>query len=168
MSNSQLATRRDEPQIISLLKSERVRDEMALVIPPGVDVDKLMSRAKLAVLSNPQLLECNPQSILLAVKKSMSCGLELNGRDCHLVPFKGQAQFIVDVKGYIALGLRCGLTLITSELVCEAEIQSMRFRIWTDDTGRHLFHEIDVSRPRGKVVGAYSLTKNKHGELDFE
>jgi recombination protein RecT len=162
----------ERPQIVTLLSSEKVRNDMALVIPPGVDVNALMARAKAAVLSSPKLLECDPQSILLAVKKSIGCGLELNGRDCHLVPFSEKAgngwvkkaQFIIDAKGYIALGLRCGMKLITSELVCERDT----FRRWTDDGGRHLLHEPNDREPRGKVIGAFSYTVNAKDTVDFE
>jgi recombination protein RecT len=168
--SEQLTTR--QPQIVALLSSDKVREEMALVIPPGVDVGVLMARAKAAVLSSPKLLECDPQSILLAVKKSIGCGLELNGRDCHLVPFSEKAgsgwvkkaQFIIDAKGYIALGLRCGMKLITSELVFERDT----FRRWTDDNGRHLLHEPNDREPRGKIMGAFSYTVSGRDAVDFE
>lgn len=163
--SQELATRSEQPRIVTILASQKTRDEMALVIPPGVDIDTLMARAKTAVISNLDLLRCTPQSILLAVKKSIGCGLELNGRDAHLVPYGTTAQFIIDYKGYVALGLRCGLRAITPRIVYENDPV---FRMWTDDKGVHLEHHIATCGLRGGVMGAYVQTISAHGVPDYE
>ncbi len=161
---SQLATQTNVHPTIALLQRDRTKEELALVLPKGMDVEALVSRAKLALLSNPSLLECTPQSILLSVKKSVASGLELNGRDCHLVKYGNTCQFIIDYKGYIALAKRCGLVTVFAEIVRARDV----FRIWTDDMGRHILHEFDVRQERGEVIGAYSMTKDKDGNIDVE
>lgn len=156
--------------IIALLSSDRVRQEMAMVVPPELNVDTFISKARGLCLGNPDLMKCTEQSILLGIKKAASCGLELDGRNCHLVPFFDKkanchkATFIVDVKGYMKLALESGMRLCTSALVYDKD----NFREWTDDSGPHLLHTIDHRHPRGKVVGAYSLTQNASGAYDHE
>jgi recombination protein RecT len=157
-------------EILALLKTEKVREELALVIPEELKTAEFISKATTLILSVPYLLECTPQSVLMGIKKAAISGLSLNGRDCHLVPFYDKkagckkAQFIVDAKGYIKLGLESGMQSITSDLVCERDT----FRIWTDDAGRHLLHEVNVREPRGKVIGAYSYVQNASGRFDYE
>lgn len=159
---NQLATQ--QPAIVQILQRDRTREEMSLVCPPDVNVDTLLARARAACLANPDLMRCDPASILLAVKKSVSSGLELNGRDAHLVPYGNKCQFQIDWKGFVALGLRCGLRSIVAEIVYEHD----HFKIWTDDSGRHCEHSIDVRNPRGAKLGAFCRTESKDGVIDFE
>lgn len=162
-TGTQLAKKTEVHPTIALLQRDTTRAELSLVLPPGMDVDALISRAKLAILSKPDLLKCKPQSLLLAVKKSVASGLELDGRNAHLVPYGEEVQFIVDYKGYIALAKRSGIPLVFAELVFEND----QFDMWTDDVGKHLIHKPNVKN-RGELLGVYSFTKTEGGVIDFE
>ena len=84
----------------------KTKNEISLVLPPGADVDRILSEARLYILNNPnrdKLLACSPVSILTGIKKAASCGLALDGRNTHLVPYGNQCNFQLDYKGLLVL-----------------------------------------------------------------
>lgn len=161
--STELATRQESP-VLTLLKREDTEQKLALVCPPGIDPKELLCVARGAVMAQPALTNCDPGSVLLAIQKAMICGLPLDGRHGHLIPYGKQCQFIADWKGYVALGRRCGIQHIHPDVVCEGEA----FEISTDDKGSHVFHKIDPQQPRKKPFGAYCQTINSSGTMDVE
>lgn len=167
-----IQSRQDLPAVIALLNRDTTEQELALVAPPGYNVKKAISLARLCILTgkiskktgrNP-LLDCTPQSVILAIKKSIQTGLDLDGRNAHLVAYGTECQFMIDWKGYVALGKRSGIPVIFPEKVCDND----EFDIWVDEAGRHMKHRYDVRKDRGPVIGYYSFTKDASGEVDYE
>lgn len=168
---SQAPVRQDPlPALMSRLAAdnEKTKAEIALVLPKGADVDRILSEARLYIMNNPnrdKLLACTPISIMTGIKKAASCGLALDGRNCHLVPYSPICQFQMDYKGLIALVRRNkSIKLVFAELVYANDT----FRVWIDENGKHLNHEPMIAGDRGKLLGAYSFAKMDNGEVDWE
>ncbi len=169
----QLATQDDTRvhPVMRVLQSQKTRDGL-LAIAPKCDPDELMARARLAVIEKPDLGECTPESLLLSIKRAACSGLSAAsfGRDWYLVPRYNskvggkEANFQVGYMGYIHLAKTAGLPFIKAEIVYEND----DFRLGADDKGCHIVHEFDPKRDRGPWIGAYSMTKDRKGTVDFE
>lgn len=162
------AVRQQLSPVMQVLMSEKTRDAL-ISLSPGIDAEGLMARARLLIVEKPDMGECDPGSILLALKKVAASGLSLNGRDCHILSRwnnkKGckEAQFQIDYKGYIHLAKCAGLGFIKAEIVHERD----EFTLGADEHGCHLTHTFRPAAERGKPIGAYSMTK-KGKIVDFE
>lgn len=91
----------------------------------GIAVERIISGAKLAAATNPDLLKCSPQSVMIGVYQAARLGLELGGPmgRAYLIPFKGKAQLIVGYKGMIELALRSGrITSIIARIVRQGDV----------------------------------------------
>lgn len=86
---SAVAERRP-PAPIEILKGTVARraDDFKMVLPSHITVDKFQRTIATAALSNPQLLNCDRQSLLIAAMKLAQDGLLPDGREAALVPFK--------------------------------------------------------------------------------
>ena len=91
-----------------LLNTNRRAIEACL--PTHLDADRRLRVARPACTSNPRLLECYTPTLLGAVIKAASLGLEVNSALGHgyLVPYKQDVQLIIGYKGYIDLAFRSG------------------------------------------------------------
>lgn len=161
---SELAKREPHP-VMAVLMSEKTKAGL-LALDPRCHADAFMASARLAVVEQPSLGNCTPESILLAVKKAAASGLSPNsrGRDWYLVPRGGAACFQVGYMGYIHLAKSAGLPFIKAEHVHDLD----DFVLGADDKGCHIVHSFNPLRDRGKWAGTYSMTKDKHGIVDFE
>lgn len=149
--------------------NESTKKEITLVLPKGADVDRILSEARLYILSSPNkdlLLACSPVSILTGIKKAASCGLALDGRNCHLIPYGTTCSFQLDYKGLIVLVRRNKtVALVFSEHVYSEDT----FRVWVDEGGKHLMHEPNLrAEHRGEPIGVYTFAKYSNGEVDWE
>lgn len=172
------ATRR-EPTQIDVLKnhlSSRA-DEFKLVLPGHITPEKFQRVVATAALQNPQLLECNRQSLLLACMKLAQDGLLPDGREAALVPFKvwnkdtrqttWQVQPMPMVYGLRKKILQSGDVLsIETGVVYLADLES-----------GHFLYEVGMEPPiryrpnlllpiedttDDKIVAAYSIAKIKN------
>lgn len=92
--------------------------QLMAVVPKGVRAQALASAALTAALDNPQLLECEPLSMVRAVYKVAALGLRI-GETADLVPTKkGSRQLAecwVRVKGTVELAIRSGAVQFVRE-----------------------------------------------------
>ena len=67
-----------------------------------------ISSVMLAVSSNQDLIECNPQSIAVSAMRAATMRLTCDPAFgyAHIVPYKGKATFIVGYKGMVHIALR--------------------------------------------------------------
>lgn len=105
------------------LEQPRVQQELAKVLPQHMNAQRLARVALTAAIKQPLILQCTPVSVASALLNCSEMGLEPNGRDCHLIPFKNKGQYelqvIPDYKGLIKLAYNSGM-------VTEIEAQAVR------------------------------------------
>ena len=80
---------RQQPTVMGVLseKNEQTKHALLRCSAPRATLAKLLAMARTIVIEKPDLQECTPESILICrSRKSRRRALELNGRDCHLVP----------------------------------------------------------------------------------
>lgn len=79
---------------------------MAKLAGEVLNVERLTMLALLATKKTPALAKCTADTILAAVMDAARLGLEPDGRQGAIIPFKGSAAFIPMVGGLIALAYR--------------------------------------------------------------
>lgn len=168
-----------KPTRIDIIKSDlsSKADEFKLVLPAHITPEKFQRVVATAALQNPQLLECDRQSLLLASMKLAQDGLLPDGREAALVPFKvwnkdtrkttWQVQAMPMVYGLRKKILQSGDVLsIETGVVYLADLQS-----------GHFLYEVGLEPPiryrpnlllpleettDDKIVAAYSIAKIKN------
>lgn len=91
---SNVPAARREPSAIEQLKATVARkaNDFKMVLPSHITVDKFQRTIATAALSNPQILNCDRQSLLMAAMKLAQDGLLPDGREAALVPFKSRVK----------------------------------------------------------------------------
>lgn len=151
----------------ALLESDRVREQVAKVLPSHITAERLLRVAMTASLKNPQLLQCPAESIMQAIMTCAQAGLEPDGRLAHLIPYNTKegfrVQVIFDFKGLIALALRNGIECVYADKVCEND----SFEAGVVDGAKVIKHDINWRRGRGEPYAYYCVTR-KGNIVDFE
>ena len=180
MSNQALATRDEQPlaknDIRSLLQSEKIREQIELALPKHMSPDRMMRVALTAINKNPKLLECTRESILLSLMTCSQYGVEPDGRNAHLIPYKNskkvgdrwestmECQFQWDYKGLVAqIRKSPEVKDIYADYICKNDTYKV-----TRGLHRDLVHEFDIASERGPVIAFYSVCLFKDGTASFE
>lgn len=158
----------------------RKADDFKMVLPSHITVDKFQRTIATAALANPQLLQCERQSLLLAAMKLAQDGLLPDGREAALVPFKnrvkgddGQFHDAWQVQAMpMAWGLRKKIlqsgqiVSLETGVVYRAEVESGTFiyEIGMDPPIRHR-PKLDLTEEEmadDEIVAAYSIARIKN------
>lgn len=160
MPESQLATKRkDIRQVI-----EGMRDQFALALPKLITPERFLRVALTGINKNPKLLQCTQESLLACLLDCAALGIEPDGRRAHLIPYGDKCTLIIDYKGIAELVRRSGeVADLHADIICENDDFDYMF-----GTGSFLKHRIDIRKPRGNVIGAYSYVKLKDGAESFD
>jgi recombination protein RecT len=129
--------------------------------------DLFVRSVMMAMRQTPALVECSPQSIIIAVAQACAMGLPPNtplGLS-YLVPFKGQCQLIPGYKGLIRLAIQSGeVTSIRARVIYEGQPYSVKY-----GTKEDVDHDpINVEFSDDKIVAVYAIAKLPNGEREFE
>lgn len=151
-------------QVSAILLSEEAKTQIAPLLSPGISLERVVSTIYQVVADNPELLECTPASLIMAVGKGVKWDLEF-GETVHLVPFnvkvskKGQpdkwekrAKALRDYKGDIELVVGSGAARAV-DAQCFYENEHFIYHQGTTPYIEH--HPIVDVRARGKMLGAY-------------
>lgn len=123
-------------------------------MPRGAEASQLVRDAITLVRQTPKLLECDKASFLGALMTCAQLGLRPGVGalgHAYVIPFKGQAQFILGYQGMIELANRAGEI---EGLVARTVHENDAFDIdYGSDT---LIHKPNMKRERGPVIGYYA------------
>ncbi len=150
------ATQTNKRDIRSLIQSDAVKSQMAMVLPKHLTAERMARVACTAILKTPKLANCSPESLLQALMLCSQAGLEPDGRNAHLIPYGDQVQVIFDWKGLVALARRNGVQNISADNVCEND----EFEWYRDAEGLHFKHKVNFRKPRGEMFASYCIWKD--------
>lgn len=120
---------------------------------------------------SPDLLDCDPVSVLGCVMQAAQLGLETDGilGHAYLVPFNNtrarrkECQLIVGYKGYLALARRSGeVSSFFAHVVYKGDRFTFQYGTQAD-----LIHVPNMDK-RGEPVAVYAVVKLRDGGADFE
>lgn len=144
-----------------------------LVLPSNVKPDAFRNAAIVAAQDNPQILECEMESVFKSVRRLAAAGLVPDGREAALVPFNTRengryvkkCQAMPMVFGLIKMARRSGdVRDIRAHIVYQAEIDRGDFTYIVGDDER-LEHRPMLFGDRGQAVAVYAIAKLKDGTL---
>lgn len=170
--NKELQTKSQSPinSIRTLL--ERSKAQIAMALPKHLNADRIIRVAMTSIQRTPQLLECDPISLVAAVIQSSQLGLEPDGilGHAYLVPFRNtkknrmEVQFIPGYKGLIDLARRSGqVNRISAHVVYDNEPFVMEY-----GTKEVLEHKPMPPSQRGNRKGVYAVAVLNDGSAHFE
>lgn len=154
------------------------KQEVAMLLPPHVSLQRFRQVALLALGTNSTLAECTPRSLFLAVLQCATLGLELNTPlgEAYLVRYdvtvdrrtgqkEPRASLIVGYRGLIKLAIQSGMvTRIRAHAVYAKDV----FRV-VRGLREELIHEPDeLARDRGELLGAYAVADLANGGQQFD
>lgn len=135
---------------------QRMLPRIAELLPRRAgDPHRFVRMVMMACVRTPGLLNCDRNSLLLAVMNAAELGLSCSGGPAsraHLVPFKGKVTCIPDFKGLVDIALDSGkVDHIEAEVVCEHD--EFEYRRGTDPLLRHTPKLTD----RGEIIAFYAV-----------
>lgn len=151
---------------------EKSKGQIAMALPKHLNADRIIRVAMTSIQRTPQLLECDPISLVGAVIQSSQLGLEPDGilGHAYLVPFRNtkknrmEVQFIPGYKGLIDLARRSGqVNRISAHVVYENEPFTMEY-----GTKEILEHKPLPPSTRGNRKGVYAVAVLNDGSAHFE
>lgn len=147
---------------LAVVNSEKLKQQMAASLTDSdpAAVRRIVAFMANAAMKTPQLYRCEAQSIMKVMLDCCTLGIEPNGRDAHVIPYRTKngdiAQLLIDYKGMITLAMKSErIRSIRAEVVCENDL----FR-WTNGK---VEHSIEWKKPRGDMYAVYATALYKDG-----
>jgi recombination protein RecT len=159
MSN---ATELVKRPVVQLIKESA--SEFAKRLPATADPTKWTMQLATVVQKNPDLLACEPGSLLLAAYEAAERGVSLSPtlQQGYLIPYKGKAQFQISWRGLVQKAYETGcVRAFFAEVVYANDKFERQYA-----PKRNLFHA--PAGDRGEAVGAYALVEFLNGAIDWE
>ncbi len=140
------------------------KEVIATLLPAGVDPQRFMQIAYQCIANNPDLMDCSPESIIMAVSQGAQLGLSFDkvlGQG-FIIPYGKKAEFMIGYRGLIQLAYRSErIVKIYSEIVHDKD----EFEI-VDGTEQRIVHRrrFDIDRANeDEWKGAYAVAVTREG-----
>lgn len=145
--------------LVELIQSPSMRAQITMALPRTLTIDRFVRAAMTEFRRTPKLLECSRESVLGGLMKAAQLGLELGTLGtAWLLPFKGEAVFIMGYRGAVELCYR-------SEKIRRIETGVVRagdFFEYERGTTSRLVHR-EAPTGRGEMLCAWALAETKDG-----
>ena len=151
-----------ELDVIGLI--QRNKPELQKLLGSALTVEQFETAAMTYLRLQPKLYECNPLSVVGGLRLGAQLGLALGPLGhFYLVPFKGEAVFILGYRGMVELAYRSGLVKdVKAALVHEGD--SFTF---TYGTTPQLHHTPSGPPAEREVTHVYAVARLKSGGAPF-
>lgn len=160
--NQQQQKAEPENKVRTLVEQKNFQEAVARVLPAHLTPDRFIRIAVAALTRTPRLQECDPDTVLQCLIQLSQYGLEPDGRNAHLIPFRNKrgsydCTLIIDYKGLASLAKRSGqVSYVHADAVCENDA-------FEYNKGVVVKHEIDFKKDRGKPYAYYAMVRFKDG-----
>lgn len=172
---NEVATRQQPPAPIVEFKRNLTGliEGKELALPSNVSAEAFKNAAVVAAQDNPQILQCDMQSVFKSIRTLAAAGLVPDGREAALVPFNTKengkyvkkCQAMPMVFGLVKMARRSGdVRDIRAHLVYQKEIDTGAFTYIVGDEER-LEHQPILFGERGDPVAVYAIARLKDGTL---
>jgi recombination protein RecT len=147
--------------IAKLLADPHAQARIVPFLPAGVDVERIIAAAQLAVMQNKAIGECEPASIVLAVAKVAQWGLDI-GTTAHLVPYGKTCTPVPDYRGLVEMIVRSGAARhVEARVVREGDDFEFAY-----GTAKRIEHH-PRAKSTAKITHAYAIVTLRFQAFDF-
>jgi len=135
------------------------------VLPKGVTLGEVTARTVICCSRNPELWDCDPGSMLLAVAEALSLGLKLDAisGEAYPVPY---AKKVTMIPGYRGLQNIAYATGLVKAIEARAVYSGDTFD-WEEGTNPKLVHKPTLSDTPGVIVATYARATLADGTTIF-
>lgn len=153
---------------LAVIKAElgKAKPSLSALLPKHVTADRMLRIITSSISKTPDLLDCDPKSIVLAAAQAFALGLEPNtalGLG-YLIPFKKQCQFIPGYRGLQRLAVQSGeVQYVQARAVYERDA----FEVHYGTTAR-IDHSPFLDGDPGKLIAVYAVAAMKSGVTIFD
>jgi recombination protein RecT len=149
-------------------KIQAAKANFASRLPEGMTVDRFIAGISSAIQKNPALLDCDPNSVLLAAYEAAELGISLSPslQLSWIIPYGKQAQFQPSYRAFIQKAYETG-AFQPGGIVAEVVYSRDRFERQYAPK-KNLFHAPPSEGERGEIIGAYCLVTYIDGSIDYE
>lgn len=150
---------------------EKSRSQIMAALPRHMTAERMIRVCNTAVQKTPQLLDCDPRSLIGAIVQASQLGLEPDGTLGHayLIPFnnrktgKPECQFIPGYKGLIELARRSSqISTIYAQVVHTNDDWDFQYGLEP-----RLTHTPTDGDP-GVMIAVYAVARLRDGGAQFE
>jgi recombination protein RecT len=156
-----VATVPERKGIAALIASPEATARITPFLPKGVDIERVIAAAQLAVMQVPALAECDPKSIVLSCAKIAQWGLDI-GTTAHLVPFGKTCTPVPDYRGLVEMIVRSGAARhVEARVVREGD--DFKYAYGTNKFIEHT----PRTKSSAKITHAYAIVTLRFQHFDF-
>lgn len=156
-----VATKQASPLAKAQSLLDKLKPQMALALPKHLNVDRMSRLALTAFSTNPDLLQCSPQSLAGSIMLASQLGLEIGvGGHGYLIPYKGAATFVPGWKGLVDLVSRAGRATVWTGAVHEGD--KFEYQLGDAPFCRHVPGDGDDS---GRFTHVYAIGRVRDAEM---
>ncbi len=139
------------------------------LLPKEITPDKLKALTLTSLRKTPQLLRCDPQTIIACVYEAAKLGLQPDTAtaDCHIIPRKGEATFQIGFRGLMKLVRRAapGLPIKAEEV---REVDHFRWEEGLHPVLEHRRAPAGKDRTNSPITHAYAIARFPGGVAEFK
>lgn len=142
------------------------QEEFGKALPKGVgalDGERFVRTALTLFRTNPAILACTQESVIVAMLQAAAFGLELDPvlGQAYLVPYGNTCQLIIGYKGYMVLARRSNLITSIDARAVRAK-DDFHFELGLDRKLTHKPYWGDGDA--GDIIGAYVIARFTNGD----
>jgi recombination protein RecT len=140
------------------------RQKVELALPGDVTTDRFVQIALTALITNPDIVQCEPESIFSSLLKCAQDGLLPDGREAALAPFndrqtgKKKAAYMPMVGGFRKIAAESGWSITAKCVYANDEFEAVE---GSNPSVTH--HPVRPGAERGEIVAVYAIAR-KRGE----
>lgn len=164
MTKTELSTTSKNFQTIAQLL-ERGKDQFAAALPEHITPERMIRVVLTSLRRTPDLLRCEPLSLMKASLEAAQLGLEPDGvlGFAYLVPFGREVQLLPGYKGLIDLCRRSG-TISTIDAHCVYEGDRFDFGLGDEPYIKH-HPDLNADRRDESITYVYAIAKLRDGGI---
>jgi len=162
------------PQKVAAVRDllAKSKDQIAAALPRHVTPERMLRVCMTAVQKTPQLLDCDPRSLIGCIVQASQLGLEPDGvlGHAYLIPFRNSktggtdCQLIPGYKGLIDLSRRSGqISTIYAKIVHAKDHYKIAYGLKPV-----LEHRPADDEDPGPVIASYAVAQLRDGGIQYE
>jgi recombination protein RecT len=164
MSSQEITQRTQAQELVSRVRGDDFKQQVALALPEGVSVDRFLRATVTALMANPDLAaQASHDSIFTALLRSAQDNLVPDGKEAALVVYSGKAQYLPMVGGLRKIAGEHGWALVTA-VAKEGDV--FEYELGLDPKLRHVPARPGVDR--GATIAAYCVASHPNGHRFVE
>ena len=164
-----------QPSIRDRLSSDAFKHAIAEVLPEHVTPERMARTALTAITRTPELAKCDQASFFKCMMDLSQWGLEPDGRNAHLIPFRNnkkgivECQLIIDYKGLVQLAYNTGkVESIHADVVHVGDVFDYSMGVARNHVPHFLRTDEERPAEEGDVIAAYCVVTLKGGVTKCE